>query len=948
MPVTLMSAKIRGVRSYSPYVHKTQTIEFMPLTLIVGSNGSGKTSVIESLKFIISGDEPPLSDSRRNFLHTSNKPAACFDKNTAYACIEVEFHNVKDEVCFAKREISRPTGAKTSTPSISSSFKIGQRNWTFVHKQDDWQKTVPLLFNLPNQAILNNVILCHQDENLWCMGDSSSVKQTFDKIFGCEQYKMEIKHIDAELKTCKSDLMMAEKEMAHTKERAEAKRKLMDLVTSSSIQIEDVVINIAKLEESLNLKRLEKIKVKEEISLMEQKFSRLDALQQKAKELVQREKALLKSFSKPVISSDKISDVELQAHIQNHSNLVKDMKGQQSSIESEKLKLEFKIKSLKLDRSRVQDKMNQMKVIELKSQESYDNLLKSLKNVKIEQAIRDIDENNFKASLQILERVEKELSQNKSNQAELEDNLSNKQQKLSRDLAELEGVNQGVLQKIRNKENFIKKLGEQLAQAEPMVKDLLNVSTNLEKMTVLNSQIKQTDLASMMSKLIIDTKEVVNKLVQRVQEDNSLTLASGIKKEEADINRCKNSLEDLEKKRVDLCNKRMQCDIEHTNIRTASKDAHNRAMVFKNAKSNIINIYHKYEQEKKLLNDKNIDQVVGELQKLDDDIESLQKELGLLDNQYSNISKQIGESFELYEEYKMNFQLRELMLQIEEVSEKVMCIKSKKDDDILFKMLKERLICLEREELESNREQSRLEGSKVQLEKEILRSKEDLKCHSNTNRNHAEVLGRVACSKIIIDDLEKLKECFQKSIIAYHNQMIIKINEVLKARWRQIYQGSDIDLIELVDEEITRGKDKKAFNYYIAMRKNGLRMKMREKSSAGQKALASIILRMTLAELFVKDFSFIALDEPTANLDLANVKSLAKAIGSCVKRRLQKGMNIQWIIITHDEQFLRSLDEESSQYYYKVEMDQEGCSKITKLSYQELGAPSSLGSSYTS
>ena len=50
--------QIRGIRSFSP--DRDETIEFYsPLTMIVGSNGCGKTTIIESLKFACTGSLPP-------------------------------------------------------------------------------------------------------------------------------------------------------------------------------------------------------------------------------------------------------------------------------------------------------------------------------------------------------------------------------------------------------------------------------------------------------------------------------------------------------------------------------------------------------------------------------------------------------------------------------------------------------------------------------------------------------------------------------------------------------------------------------------------------------------------------------------------------------------------------------------------------------------------------
>ena len=51
------------------------------------------------------------------------------------------------------------------------------------------------------------------------------------------------------------------------------------------------------------------------------------------------------------------------------------------------------------------------------------------------------------------------------------------------------------------------------------------------------------------------------------------------------------------------------------------------------------------------------------------------------------------------------------------------------------------------------------------------------------------------------------------------------------------------------------------------MVKNEAEMDMRGRCSAGQKVLASLIIRLALAQTFSANCSIIALDEPTTNLD---------------------------------------------------------------------------------
>ncbi len=83
-------------------------------------------------------------------------------------------------------------------------------------------------------------------------------------------------------------------------------------------------------------------------------------------------------------------------------------------------------------------------------------------------------------------------------------------------------------------------------------------------------------------------------------------------------------------------------------------------------------------------------------------------------------------------------------------------------------------------------------------------------------------------------------------------------------------------------------------------------MDMRGRCSAGQKVLASIIIRLALAESFGVHCGLIALDEPTTNLDVDNIRSLAVALHGIIKAR-QAQANFQLIVITHDEEFLRHM-----------------------------------------
>lgn len=116
------------------------------------------------------------------------------------------------------------------------------------------------------------------------------------------------------------------------------------------------------------------------------------------------------------------------------------------------------------------------------------------------------------------------------------------------------------------------------------------------------------------------------------------------------------------------------------------------------------------------------------------------------------------------------------------------------------------------------------------------------------------------------------------------------------------------------------------------MIKNGTELDMRGRCSAGQRVLASIIIRIALAECFCLNFGMIALDEPTTNLDDENIESLARALHSIIRERAVQ-RNFQLIIITHDEKFLRCMNAvDFTDHYYKVIRDERLNSTINKVS----------------
>lgn len=194
---------------------------------------------------------------------------------------------------------------------------------------------------------------------------------------------------------------------------------------------------------------------------------------------------------------------------------------------------------------------------------------------------------------------------------------------------------------------------------------------------------------------------------------------------------------------------------------------------------------------------------------------------------------------------------------------------------------------------------------------------------------------KVETTKAAVEDLGRYGGALDKAIMKYHSLKMEEINRIIEELWRKTYQGTDVDTI-LIRSESEAVKSNKSYNYRVCMVKQDAEMDMRGRCSAGQKVLASIIIRLALAECFGVNCGLIALDEPTTNLDRDNIRALAESLSEIIKvRRQQK--NFQLIVITHDEEFLRYMNcQDFADVYYRVSRNAQQKSEIHRESIAEV------------
>ncbi|KAH8114569.1 AAA domain-containing protein [Phellopilus nigrolimitatus] len=224
-------------------------------------------------------------------------------------------------------------------------------------------------------------------------------------------------------------------------------------------------------------------------------------------------------------------------------------------------------------------------------------------------------------------------------------------------------------------------------------------------------------------------------------------------------------------------------------------------------------------------------------------------------------------------------------------------------------------------------EYSRLGGELNSLKDQLKTLEKDLSEFKDINKRYTDQLVKVKMSDMANNDLEKYAKALDNAIMKYHGLKMEEVNDTMRHLWNKTYQGTDIDGIK-IRSDVEGGASKRSYNYRIfmwaqqvVMTKDQVEMDMRGRCSAGQKMLASIIIRLALSDSFGQNCGILALDEPTNALDVENIDALAGSLVDIIHER-KNHANFQLIIITHDENFLRKLGQANvMEYYWRVSRD---------------------------
>ncbi|XP_053702919.1 DNA repair protein RAD50 [Synchiropus splendidus] len=348
---------------------------------------------------------------------------------------------------------------------------------------------------------------------------------------------------------------------------------------------------------------------------------------------------------------------------------------------------------------------------------------------------------------------------------------------------------------------------------------------------------------------------------------------------------------------------------------------------------------NKYVEEGK---DEYKEQKENELQETNGQLHEAEKQKEKTNKDMGNIRQDIDTQKVQERWLQDNLTLRKRVEELKDVVVKREALLKEMGDMQVLQLRQERREAERRlEDLKKNR--SIALGRQKGFEEEILHHRKELRedQYEKADERYKNKMITMRTTELVIKDLDLYYKALDQTIMKFHSMKMDEINKIIRDLWRNTYRGQDIEYVEIrsdVDENSSAAVKRRVYNYRVVMVKGDTALDMRGRCSAGQKVLASLIIRLALAETFCLNCGILTLDEPTTNLDRENIESLAHALVEIIKSRSRQ-RNFQLLIITHDEDFVELLGRSSYiEHFYRIRKNQDQNSEITKCSISSLSS----------
>ncbi|CAE7237912.1 RAD50 [Symbiodinium sp. CCMP2456] len=333
----------------------------------------------------------------------------------------------------------------------------------------------------------------------------------------------------------------------------------------------------------------------------------------------------------------------------------------------------------------------------------------------------------------------------------------------------------------------------------------------------------------------------------------------------------------------------------------------------------------------------------------DDSVRSAERELEGLRARLEAAEEKRQKKEAIREALQANIRLKSIEEEVERHQQEISSLlKDLGGRDI--EALRQQLSNVRTRAMELQKQRSFREGELVQTREAIRSLEVELASplYAGVEQRHREATIRHESAALAAKDLGRYHSALDKALMKFHSLKMAEINKTIKELWQRVYRGRDIDYVAVRSDSeegdgdgpvdsAASGRAMRSYNYRVVMVCGDAEMDMRGRCSAGQRVLCSLIIRLALADSFCVNCGVLALDEPTTNLDAANIRGLAEALANLIEARRAQS-RFQLVLITHDEAFVNRLAQlQVCDWFYRIHKDESGCSKIEKQRIQLFG-----------
>jgi DNA repair protein RAD50 len=205
-----------------------------------------------------------------------------------------------------------------------------------------------------------------------------------------------------------------------------------------------------------------------------------------------------------------------------------------------------------------------------------------------------------------------------------------------------------------------------------------------------------------------------------------------------------------------------------------------------------------------------------------------------------------------------NLQYRTRLADVQKLAQQIKDFRARLNDTVNFEDCQLKLQQLDRRRSEQQSKKDVYSGSIATNEQRCADLERDLKSDKfkDIDQKYRKKNIEFETTSMANKDLDKFYKALDKALMEFHSMKMQEINAVLSDLWRLTYKGTDIDEVVIKSDINDDGGDvaatgRKQYNYRVVMRSGDSELDMRGRCSAGQKVLASILIRLALAETFV-------------------------------------------------------------------------------------------------